>query len=62
MPDDWQEATKFMRHSKRRRLTTDDINHSLKLRNLEVGWWVRFYCVFSAGTSDPARVRLWRPE
>eukprot|EP00051_Salpingoeca_urceolata_P016279 m.215330 g.215330 ORF g.215330 m.215330 type:complete len:440 (-) comp18634_c0_seq5:58-1377(-) len=30
-----QEATKFMRHSKRRRLTTQDINNALRHRNLE---------------------------
>lgn len=32
----WQEARKFARHAKRRRLNPDDINHALKSRNLEV--------------------------
>jgi len=31
-----QEATKFMRHSKRALLTTEDINNALRLRNLEL--------------------------
>lgn len=31
-----QEAMKFMRHAKRTRLTTDDINHALQVRNVEV--------------------------
>ncbi|CAG8545355.1 6620_t:CDS:10 [Ambispora gerdemannii] len=30
-----QEATKFMRHSKRTKLTGDDINHALRVRNVE---------------------------
>ncbi|CAG8534418.1 6629_t:CDS:10 [Ambispora leptoticha] len=30
-----QEATKFMRHSKRTKLTGDDINHALRTRNVE---------------------------
>ena len=31
-----QEAMKFMRHAKRSKLSTEDINHALKVRNLEV--------------------------
>jgi hypothetical protein len=31
-----QEAVKFMNHSKRSTLTTDDINAGLQLRNVEV--------------------------
>lgn len=31
-----QEAIKFMRHSKRERMTTEDINNALRLRNVEV--------------------------
>ena len=31
-----QEASKFARHSKRSRLTTEDVNNALKLRNVEV--------------------------
>ena len=30
-----QEATKFMRHSKREKLTVEDINHALTLRSVE---------------------------
>lgn len=31
-----QEAQKFMRHSKRRMLTTDDVNQALRLKNVQV--------------------------
>ena len=31
-----QEAVKFMRHSKRGKLTCEDVNSALKLRNCEV--------------------------
>lgn len=31
-----QEASKFARHSKRRKLTVNDVNSALELRNLEV--------------------------
>lgn len=31
-----QEASKFMRHARRGYLTTDDVNHALRLRNVEV--------------------------
>jgi transcription initiation factor TFIID subunit 6 len=31
-----QEAAKFTRHSRRKRLTTDDINSALRARNIEV--------------------------
>eukprot|EP01133_Synstelium_polycarpum_P016865 gene16865-20050_t len=31
-----QESIKFMKHSRREYLTTEDINHALKLRNIEV--------------------------
>jgi hypothetical protein len=32
----WQEAVKFMRHSRRDLLTVDDINSALRIRNAEV--------------------------
>lgn len=31
-----QDASKFMRHSKRKLLTTDDVNHALSMKNIEV--------------------------
>jgi hypothetical protein len=34
--DTMQESAKFARHSKRRRVTPDDVNMALRLRNLEV--------------------------
>ena len=37
-----QEASKFARHSKRTRLSTDDINNALKMRNVEVRSCTRF--------------------
>jgi transcription initiation factor TFIID subunit 6 len=30
------EAIKFMKHSKRSRMTTEDVNNALRLRNIEV--------------------------
>ncbi|GAM24067.1 hypothetical protein SAMD00019534_072420, partial [Acytostelium subglobosum LB1] len=42
-----QESIKFMKHSKREYLTTEDINHALKLRNIEV--------LYGYGASEPHR-------
>ncbi|KAK9812628.1 hypothetical protein WJX72_000897 [[Myrmecia] bisecta] len=42
-----QEALKFMRHSKRAVLTTEDLNQAFRLRNVEP--------VYGAGSKDPAR-------
>ncbi|KAL0022759.1 hypothetical protein WJX79_000193 [Trebouxia sp. C0005] len=42
-----QEAQKFMRHSKRRMLTTDDINQALRLKNVQP--------LYGFGGKDPAR-------
>eukprot|EP00884_Botryococcus_braunii_P019297 jgi/Botrbrau1/6050/Bobra.0042s0033.1 len=43
-----QDAAKFMRHSKRDTLSTDDINRAMRLRNVEP--------VFGfGGSKDPAR-------
>eukprot|EP01122_Echinamoeba_exundans_P003285 TRINITY_DN1340_c0_g1_i2.p1 TRINITY_DN1340_c0_g1~~TRINITY_DN1340_c0_g1_i2.p1 ORF type:complete len:502 (-),score=73.97 TRINITY_DN1340_c0_g1_i2:300-1805(-) len=42
-----QEAIKFMRHSKREKLTTDDINSALRLRNIEL--------LYGYNSRDPLR-------
>ncbi len=33
-----QEAQKFMKHSKRTRLTTEDVDNALRMLNVEVSW------------------------
>ncbi|KAJ3093100.1 hypothetical protein HK102_009532 [Quaeritorhiza haematococci] len=51
------EAKKFMRHGKRRRLTAEDVNYALRVRNVEVGSWRAFGAFqgiwFSALLSQP---------
>lgn len=40
-----QDAAKFMHHSKRFKFMPDDVNHALKLRNIEVVNYVHKYCL-----------------
>lgn len=42
-----QEGAKFMRHSKRSHLSTQDINNALRLRNVEVGYRILFLEILS---------------
>ncbi|KAF0983936.1 hypothetical protein FDP41_007851 [Naegleria fowleri] len=46
-----QDASKFMRHSKRKLLTTDDVNHALSMKNIEPLYG------FRGQSSQPSRFR-----
>lgn len=71
-----QEATKFMRHSKRRQLHTEDVNNALKIRNIEVSIrnlrvdltlaliWLQCTCVYRLENIGPwlAKAFLFRRD
>ena len=54
------EAIKFMQHSKRSHLTTEDISHALRLRNVEVSFLCTFICVTPDSISCSLSMALQR--